>query len=188
MVAAAAMPFMTAADSARGVAAVYTVSLLAFVPMLFAGVALLALRNGDAQARVLVWRSAIAALLLVFVGRMLPLHWMAWVMPSALAAPLVELGRVQITSASRIDATTTRFGLIDALFAIYACGVVVVLSRTLIATIRTHRLATNAGVLDNEWLALLNGARTDLGIRRRVRLVVSDGARVPMTWGLIRPT
>lgn len=188
MVAAVAMPFMTAADSARGVAAVYTVSLLAFVPMVFAGIAALAVRHGDAQARVVIWRSAIAALLLVFVGRMLPLHWMAWVMPSALAAPLVELGRVQITSASHADATAIHFGLIDTLFALYGCGVALVLARTLIAMIRMRRVANDARSVDHEWLALLRDARAAIGIRRGVRLVVSASARVPMTWGVIRPT
>ena len=32
-----------------------------------------------AEARALVWRSAVVALLVVLVGRQLPLHWLAWV-------------------------------------------------------------------------------------------------------------
>ena len=41
-------------------------------------------RRSSAEARALVWRSAIVALLVVFVGRQMPLHWMAWVVPSLL--------------------------------------------------------------------------------------------------------
>ena len=59
------------------------------------------LRRASAEARSLIWRSAIVALLIVFVGRQLPLHWIAWVVPSALAAPLVALGRVQVTGSAR---------------------------------------------------------------------------------------
>jgi len=183
-----AAPYVTAADSARGVAAVYTVSLLAFIPLVFAGLALVFVRHGDAQARVLVWRSAIAALLLVFVGRMLPLHWMAWVMPSALAAPLVELGRAQITSASPAGSSGSSVGLIDGVLIVYACGVFIVLARTAAATIRLRRITANARRLDCEWTDLLRDTCETLGVRRPVRLVASARARVPMTWGIVRPT
>jgi len=91
---------LTQADSARAVASVYTVSLLATVPLALAALGVLLLRRSTAEARVLVLRAAIAALLLVFIGRQLPLQWVAWVVPSALAAPLIALGRVQVTSAS----------------------------------------------------------------------------------------
>ncbi|MFI5230096.1 MAG: hypothetical protein ACHQWU_13565, partial [Gemmatimonadales bacterium] len=60
------------ADSAQAVAGVYSVSLLVTLPIILAAGAALALRRSSAEARVLVWRSAIAALLLGFVGRVLP--------------------------------------------------------------------------------------------------------------------
>src|SRR5512146_1866880 len=91
--------FLTPADSARAVSTVYTASLLAIVPIAIAVIASLALRRQSAQSRALVWRSAIVALLLVYVGRHLSLHWMDWVIPSTLVAPLIALGRVQVTSA-----------------------------------------------------------------------------------------
>ena len=55
------------ADSAQAVTGVYSVSLLATVPIVAAAGVALALRRSSAEARVLVWRSAIAALLLVFM-------------------------------------------------------------------------------------------------------------------------
>jgi prepilin-type processing-associated H-X9-DG protein len=40
---------------------------------------------------------------------------------------------------------------------------------------------------DAEWQSLLDDIRAQLGIRRRVVLVASDRALVPMTWGVLRP-
>src|SRR5437868_5207575 len=91
---------LTPADSARAVSAVYTASLLAILPIVLAVVAALVLRRRSAEARALMWRSAIVALLLLFVGRQLSFHWMDWALPSTLAAPLIALGRVQVTSAT----------------------------------------------------------------------------------------
>lgn len=188
MIVAAAMPFTAAADSARGVAAVYTVSLLAFVPTVLAGITLLLVKHGEAQARVLVWRSALAALGIVFVGRLLPLHWIAWVMPSTLAAPLIELGRAQLTSTSSVGSSGTSWSLLDGLLAIYGGGVLVVLLRTVVATFRVRRIARRAQTADAECIALLRDVCGILDIRRRVRLLMSDDVRVPMTWGLVCPT
>src|SRR5690349_5088589 len=91
---------LTPADSARAVSTVYTASLLALLPIALAVIAALSLRRRSAEGRALVWRSAIAALLLLFVGRQLSFHWMDWALPSTLAAPLIALGRVQVTSAT----------------------------------------------------------------------------------------
>src|SRR5688572_20963778 len=88
------------ADSARAIAGVYTVSLLAMLPIALAAIAALFLRRSSAEARALVWRSAVVALLVVIVGRQLPLQWMAWVVPSFFATPLVALGRLQVSSSS----------------------------------------------------------------------------------------
>src|SRR5690349_601271 len=91
-------PMVSPADSARAVATVYTASLLALVPVAVAGAIALTLRRANAQGRALAWRSAVMVLLLIFVGRQFPLHWIAWIVPATLAAPLVALGRVQVMS------------------------------------------------------------------------------------------
>src|SRR5262249_42859692 len=72
-------------------------------------------------------------------GRGLPIHWVAWVVPSLFAQPLVALGRVQVTADSSHSAGLLRDGATGAgavafaLLVIYIAGVAVVGLRTLIA-------------------------------------------------------
>ncbi len=188
---------VTQADSARAVATVYAVSLLATVPLVLAALAAFAVRSAGAEARALVWRSAIVALLVVFVGRLLPTHLAAWVVPSALAAPLVALGRVQVTAESlgvlRSLASTHDLSgvewpamvLVRALLGVYLAGVAVVLAPTVLSLRRLHRLAAGARPLDDAW-PLADVCRA-LGVRRRVRLLVSPRVRTPATWGVFWP-
>ena len=93
---------LTQADSARAVATVYTVSLLATCRSLIVAHRRLLVCGAPAPRRGR-WSGGrrSSRCLIVFVGRQLPLHWMAWVVPSALAAPLVALGRVQVTAVAR---------------------------------------------------------------------------------------
>jgi beta-lactamase regulating signal transducer with metallopeptidase domain len=191
----AATGLLTPADSARAVSTVYTASLLAILPIVLAFVAALALRRRSAEARALVWRSAIIALLLVYVGHQLSLHSMDWALPSALAAPLVALGRVQVTSAtvhSTIgSASQSTFGvaaIVRLLLALYVLGVAIVLLPTLIASIRLRRMLGRAVALnEGSWLTPLSDAKRSVGVGRPVRLFASDDVVVPMTMGFIRP-
>src|SRR5262249_20941514 len=41
--------------------------------------------------------------------------------------------------------------------------------------------------VDAEWGSLAERVRRELGLRRRVRLLLADGPVVPMTWGLLAP-
>jgi beta-lactamase regulating signal transducer with metallopeptidase domain len=187
--------FLTPADSARAASAVYTASLLAIVPVVLALVAAFALRRRSAEGRVLVWRSAIVALLLVYVGRALSLHWMDWALPSTLAAPLIALGRVQVASATVQsivgDSSQPASGVvafIDALLVVYLVGVVAVMLPTAIASLCVRRSIRRARVVDDEsWTTALAGARRSLGVRSSVRLLMSGDVAVPMTAGFVRP-
>ena len=186
MLAPQPMPFVAAADSAQAVATVYTASLLVMVPVCIAATAAFVLRRASAESRVLVWRSAVVALLLVFIGRQLPLHWIAWVVPSALATPLVVLGRVQVTSAPGLTGDDGM--LVRLLLFAYVAGMAIVAVTTIVATLRMRRLAARASVVrDAGWLRALDDAKRMAGIARRVRFVVSREATVPMTWGVARP-
>jgi len=188
-----AIQLLTQADSARSVASVYAVSLLATVPLAIVAIAAFFLRQASAEARSLIWRSAIVALLIVFIGRQLPLHWVAWVVPSALAAPLVVLGRVQVTGTSLAPfqgAGDTMFGasLVRALFLVYVAGVAFVLIPTAVGLIRARsRLRRAMRVHGGRWERVLDNARATLGIARPVRIFVDVRAAVPMTWGSVRP-
>lgn len=186
MLAPQPMPFVAAADSAQAVATVYTASLLIMVPVCIAALAAFMLRRASAESRVLVWRSAVVALLLVFVGRQLPLHWIAWVVPSALATPLVVLGRVQVTSAPGLTGDDGM--LVRLLLFAYVAGMAIVALTTIVATLRMRRLAARAPVVRSSgWLRALDDAKRMAGIARRIRFVVSHDATVPMTWGVVRP-
>lgn len=194
MVPIADATLLTPADSARAVSTVYTASLLAILPIVLAVLASLVLRRRGAEGRALVWRSAIAALLLVYVGRQLSFHWMDWVLPSTLAAPLIALGRVQVTralaSSTLQDATQPALGAITAirmLLSIYVVGVLVVILPTVIASVRVRRMVRRARLVDDAWTAPLAAALCSLGMLRSVRLLVSHEVAVPMTAGAIRP-
>jgi len=184
---------MTHADSARSVASVYTVSLLATVPLVIVAFAAFFLRRAGAEARSLIWRSAIVALLMVFIGRQLPLHWFAWVVPSALAAPLVALGRVQVTGTSLAPVSPSGelvmgATLVRVMFFIYAAGVALVLVPTVVAIARARsRLRRAMRVYGGRWERALDDARNTLGVARQVRLFVDATIAVPVTWGLVRP-
>jgi hypothetical protein len=178
--------FATPADSAQAVATVYTASLLVIAPVGIAAIAAFVLRRESAAARVLVWRSALTALLLILLGRQLPLHWVAWVMPSALATPLVALGRLQVTTAPGAAGQSDL--LVRLLFAAYATGIATVLGATLAGWLRMRRIAARARIVrDDGWLDALRDAAASAGVARPVRFVATDEVTVPMTWGLFRP-
>lgn len=195
MIPVADAALLTPADSARAVSTVYTASLLAVLPIALALVAAFSLRRQSAEGRALVWRSAIVALLLVYVGRQLAFHWMDWVLPSTLAAPLIALGRVQVTSAMVQavfgDSSQTALDLVSVvrvLLAVYIIGVVAVLLPTAIASLRIRRLIERAHPIDGDgWSIPLAGAQRTLGMSRSVRLFMSAEVAVPMTVGVLRP-
>lgn len=179
---------LTPADSARAVGDVYGVSLLATVPLLVALVAFLALRGQGAGTRVLIWRSAVVAMLAVYVGRFLPFHWMAWVVPEGLASPLVALGRAQLAVAGSIPRGEGDGWFVPGLVVIYWLGVLAVLCPMLVARWRLSRVLPSATPLDDAaWRRLIDGLRARSGVRRPVHLVMSPSVRVPMTWGIVRP-
>jgi beta-lactamase regulating signal transducer with metallopeptidase domain len=178
--------FIAPADSAQAVATVYTASLLVMAPVCIAAIAAFALRHQSAAARVLVWRSALAALLLIFIGRQLPLQWVAWVVPSALATPLVALGRVQVTTAPGAAGHSDL--LVRVLLAVYLTGALLVATTTFAAWLRMARIATRAlAVRDDGWINALREARASTGVARRVQFAATNEVTVPMTWGLFFP-
>ncbi|HEV8215981.1 MAG TPA: M56 family metallopeptidase, partial [Gemmatimonadaceae bacterium] len=183
-------PAFTPADSARAVATVYTASLLALVPVALAAGTALALRRANAQGRNLAWRSAVVVLLLIVAGRQLPLHWMAWVVPSTLAAPLVALGRVQVMSgntAIEVGETAAGTSIAAMILLVYAAGVVVVGASTLVALWRSRRILRRAWPADADWVRATNDARATLGLRRRIVVLISRDVSVPLTWGYWHP-
>jgi beta-lactamase regulating signal transducer with metallopeptidase domain len=182
------------AQSAHVVAAVYATALVSALPIAAAIAAARLVRRATADVRALVWRAAIVALVVVIAGREIPVRWMAWVVPSFFAAPLVALGRVQVTADSAHsaallrDSTATNAGTVAfLLLGLYVIGVGVVVTRTLVAWLRLRRSVERTGIADpalNHFVASVVRARV---WRRLPRVVVSPSVAVPMTWGWLRP-
>ena len=190
----APVTIVTPADSARAVGAVYTISLLALLPIIVAMATAFALRRASAEGRVLVWRAAIVLLVSMLVVRPFAGQSTAWVVPAVLAAPLMALGRVQMTTLALgshcgMDQVSNAgiATMIQVLLALYIAGAIVVLLPTALAFSRARRSLSGASPAGPEWDGLLNDSRKRLGIRRRVRLLVSRDVGVPMTWGCCRP-
>ncbi|MFI5230436.1 MAG: M56 family metallopeptidase, partial [Gemmatimonadales bacterium] len=118
-------------------------------------------------------------------------HWVAWVMTSSLAAPLVALGRVHVAA----DAGGASHGgatIVELLFAVYLGGGLMALLPCGAALARLHALLRRARRVDDDdgWSVTLDAARSATlgrGSRRTVRLYLSDETAVPMTWGFVRP-
>ena len=119
-------------DSARVVSTVYSLSLVSVVPFVAAAVAAAMVRRLSAGTRALVWRAAIVTLLIIAGAQLVPFRWEAWVLPAALADPLIAIGREAMrASAPARDGTAhllegsafTGSLVIPVLGAIYLAGV-----------------------------------------------------------------
>jgi beta-lactamase regulating signal transducer with metallopeptidase domain len=182
---------VSAADSARAAASVYTASLLATAPIAAAAIGAFAMRRAAAGGRVLVWRAAVSMLLVALAGRLLQLRLAGWSVPSIVAAPLVALGRIRVADLAPHAAGTHSYASagsrwLQIAFAMYIVGLLVALLPTVIASIRARRMLSRARALDPDrsWVADLEDSRSRLDVRRGVRLFQSGEVNVPMTWGL----
>jgi beta-lactamase regulating signal transducer with metallopeptidase domain len=192
---------LTPVDSVRAVANVYTVSLLATIPLVVAAGAAIAVRRLPAGTRSLVWRSALVALLIVYVGRQLPVHALTWIVPAGLAGPLVVLGRLQVAVAAYVTPVHRALGpqdlgvgaganaavLVRAVLVLYWTGVIVMLLPVIAEWLAARSAATRARRAGGDWDDLVDEARATLGVARRVRALITREAIVPTTWGVFRP-
>jgi beta-lactamase regulating signal transducer with metallopeptidase domain len=125
----------------------------------------------------------VLALLALWLGQTLAPHRAVWTVPGQLALPLVELGRARLGAPGGTEA-----GVLHAVAALWALGVALVLAPlvrgwlALRARARRARPASGA-----RWTRALSEARRASGVHRPVRLLLSSGAAVPVTWGLVRP-
>lgn len=185
--------FFTPADSAHAVGDVYSVSLVATLPVLAAVVAFLFLRQSNAGTRAIVWRCALTGLLAIYAGRFVPWQWMAWVLPELLARPLVALGTVQLDVPPGLRADSEPAARLSAairgLLALYWSGVALILLRTLVARWRLVLVRRRAMALSGPlWQTRVREAGDAIGVSTsRVRLVASRQVSVPVTWGVWRP-
>ena len=185
--------FFTPADSARAVSDVYSVSLVATLPVVVAMVAFFCLRQSNAGTRAIIGRCALTGLLVVFAGRFVPWQWMAWVLPELLARPLVALGTIQLDVppglAGAAEPAPGISGAIPGLLVLYWTGVVVILLRTFVARARLVLVRRHARPLTGRlWQARMREAGNAVGVSTSsVQLAASRHVSVPVTWGVWRP-
>ena len=176
-------------DSARAVTQVYSASLLTIGPLVVVALAALALRHQAAGRRKLLWRSAIVALLLLWLGPRYPLHWTVWMLPSALAQPFLLLDRTQLgVDQPAIGGAAGTAATVRALYALYLLGVAIALVPLLRAWLLMSGVVRRARALrDDGWRAAIDEARAAIGVRRAVRVTISGEVRSPFTAGTLRP-
>lgn len=86
-----------AAESARALAGLYAVTLIATAMLLGALLVMLVVRRAPGGMRALVLRWTVVVMAAVYVGCALPLERFTSVLPPSLAAPLVALGRLEVS-------------------------------------------------------------------------------------------
>jgi len=191
----AALPVaLSPADSARAVAEVYSISLLATVPLATVGGAVIVLQRASAETRALLWRSTMVALLLIYFGHLSLQQGLSLEVPTMLALPLVALGRVQLSAAPYVangaanDNAPAASVVAWALLFAYAVGVVTVLITVLRGWLAARAVVGRARQVSNPcWLALAAEVQATLGIRRAVPLMQTSELRMPATCGIWRP-
>lgn len=186
------MPVFTPADSARTIGDVYSISLVATVPIFVAATVLLVWRHSNAGSRAVLWRCAFIAVLAVYGGRFMPWHWMAWILPEPLTRPLVALGSLQLVATAEQGpghSAPEVSGTITWVLVLYWSVVAVILLRTAIARIRLELVSARSRTLTGaRWRAHMREAGVAIGVQAStVRLAVSREIAVPVTWGVWRP-
>ena len=185
--------FFTPADSAHVVGDMYSVSLVATLPVFAAVVAFLCLRQSNAGTRAIIWKCALSGLLVIYAGRFVPWQWMAWVLPELLARPLVALGTVQLDVPPGLggagEPSPRTDGAIGGLLVVYWTVVALILLRTFGARARLVLVRRQARTLTGRlWQARMREAGDAVGVSTsRVQLAASRHISVPVTWGILRP-
>jgi beta-lactamase regulating signal transducer with metallopeptidase domain len=153
----------------------------------------LLLRNASAAARVLLWRAAIASLLVIFlarfVGRALPDSFASYSLPDPLSAVLVALGRIQVSAPASVtlDNAAANAG-VAAILLLYLCGVALVLAPTARAWLSVRDLLRlNSRPAPPHMQLLLDMVARANGLRRTVRLRLTSHDTTPLTIGMLRP-
>ncbi len=153
------------------------------------------LRQASASRRVFATRCGLVALLLM------PVFWLSLPqlpmrMPLAISAlldpPLLMPSRVTTAVLPDIDAAVSAPAraawLGRGLLAVYALGVLCHLLRLALNLARLRQAASAAQALEAPaWTAALQRLHRSLGLRRPVRLLLSDTASSPYSWGWRHP-
>ena len=189
-------------------------SLYPFVPsilrvtvfLVVAGLLSLALRRRTAALRHLVWTSALAgALAIPFISGTLP-RWTIPVWTDLVPAPGAALFRVDATrqapAARRpLMATAVSYALLSAkpasratardwrsvVLVIWWMGALAVLLQTLLGAVAVMRLKRRALPAQPPVASLALDLSVEMGLGTETRILTTEDATTPMTWGVFRP-
>ena len=178
----------------------YATAIRISVVLLITLVALKLLRRASAASRSLVYAAAIVLIVAVPFGKKMPALYPAEVLPSVLAAPLVEagilsfattlqpivreLGGEPVQQAALASATL----LVVVVLVVWFCGFAFVLARTVLQWRRMVHIQRTASVCSDRQLnELLAAAQRSIGYSAQVRLLVHDTHDAPFSWCVLRP-
>ena len=142
-------------------------------------------RRASAAVRHFVWTAALAAMVVLPVALFVAPKW-SWRVAKAetVVAATQEVGAVlKNTGGKTTGATTTPT---EWLLGVWVIGCAVVGARFLLGAGRASWMAPRAAEAGHAG-AMLEELRRALGIRRRVRVLESADAPMPLTWGILRP-
>ena len=166
---------------------------------------LLRWRRASAATQHLVWAASVVALLALPVLTLAAPAWIVEITQSPIATPIrAEVGSLidspgdagialDASAQSEIETAPQRPALpslswMQLLAGVYLLGVIGLLLRLVLGSWSVARLARDTTPVANEsLLALLRDLSWTMGIDRPVRLLQSDDATIPMTWGTRRP-
>src|SRR5688500_6210291 len=167
-------------------------------------------RRASAATQHLVWAASVVALIVLPVLTLAAPAWIVEIAQAPVAgvipadAGTVIEPRETVVGPLNADANAVQTPVIPAtratapalpslsvmqfLAGIYLIGMIGLLLRLALGSWSVARLARDtAPVVDESWLALLRDLSWTMGIDRPVRLLQSEDATIPMTWGTRRP-
>ncbi len=208
----ARLPFVLVGSDATGVA-LLDAAVKGFVLLAVAFAFTFAMRRAAASARHLVWLAALACALVLPVGagllpgwRALP-AWMRWEtvpfqnvtngtngthatyrFPAVVAAPFVPSVTLAPSVPSFAKPALQNFHIgASSLLAIWAAGAALLLGPLLWSVFALARLSRRAVVVrEGRLAAYITRIARELGLRRRVRVLLGDADAMPMVWGIFR--
>lgn len=177
-----------------------------------AGFAAFAMRGAAASLRHLLWSFAIVAMLVIPALTVVLPRWQMGMIPLPATSSPLPASRYQLPAArnplpavrsalpaassqlpqeslvSTVQAPPGFLSLINALALLWLGGVVAGLIAIVGGLMTLRRLARRSTqIAGAEWQTLLAELKAGLGITRDVRVLVSDSATMPATWGVVRP-
>ncbi|HEY0151831.1 MAG TPA: M56 family metallopeptidase [Longimicrobium sp.] len=149
-----------------------------------AALAARALRHGSAARRHLAWTLALGALLVLpFLALALPAWKLSFL--RIVTLPAVR-GMAEIAGPA---APAELFSAGTLLAMVWAAGAAAVLARMAFGWRAVRRMARGAVPMDDpRWTDTVRMLGESVGVRGSVRLVRGEGAAMPVTWGVFRPT